>query len=156
MSSLSNIGFNNSNDLIEKLRRDRSALKKAILDQNKPILKDAVINFFTYGYHIKDWLKSEEYKDVEFYINNNLELRICADLCNGAKHKILTSRREINNPINSVNYSEITADSTVYTADSTLKIDSVTYNIQLESGKSIEILHFANRVVELWEKFIAG
>lgn len=155
MSDLSNIGFANSSDLLDKLKRDRNVLKNAILKQEELILKDTVMNFFMCGYHIKDWLRNEGHAGVEEYINNNLELRICADLCNGAKHKILNNPRESGDPINSVNQSEITSDSTAYTADSTLKIDSITYRIQLESGQTLEILHFADTVVELWEVFIA-
>ncbi len=115
----------------------------------------SILNLYTYGYHIKDWLKKEKYKGVEDYINNNTELKICADLCNGSKHKILTSIRSSEDPVERINPSEITVDSTAYTSDSMMKINSKTFEIELESGKKYEILFFANRIVELWFKFIS-
>ena len=62
------------------------------------LLNDSIINLYTYGYHIKDWLKKENYTDVENFINNNHELKVCADLCNGSKHKILMSIRSNKDP----------------------------------------------------------
>ena len=75
-------------------------------------------------------------------------------MCNGIKHKILHSIRSKEDPVKKVNPSEITADSTAYTADSMMEVNSKTYEIQLESGKKYEILFFANRIVELWFELI--
>jgi hypothetical protein len=150
----SNIGLKNSLDVYKKLERDRDTLKKALIQQEQNSLNDSVINLYTYGYHIKDWLKKEKYIGVEEFINNNPELRVCADLCNGSKHKILTSIRSNEDPVQSLNTSEITVDSTAYTADSNIPINSQTFDIKLESGKKYEIMYFANKIVELWYEFI--
>lgn len=155
MIDLVNIGFNSSADILDKMKRDRATMMEAILSQEEMKIKDSIMNFYSCGYQIKDWLKAEGLLGVENYINENLELRICADLCNGAKHKILTgTRRESGDPFSAVVPAEITWDSTAYTIDSSLGINSTTYKIELESGDGFEILHFANRVVELWENFI--
>ncbi|WP_053976565.1 hypothetical protein [Mangrovimonas xylaniphaga] len=153
MSNFIGIGLGNSNDVFDKLKRDQNAIEIAINNQEK--VEDTIINFFTYGYHIKDWLKKEGYEGVEEYINNNFELRICADLCNGAKHKILSKPpREKKDQVDSVNQSEITWDSAVYSFDSSLNFNSKTYSIELESGRKVEILYFAKTVVMLWDEFI--
>lgn len=150
----SNIGLKNSLDVYKKLERDRENLKEALIQQKQNLLYDYIINLYTYGYHIKDWLKKEDYIGVEEFINNNPELRVCADLCNGSKHKILTSIRSSEDPVQSVDASTITSDSVAYTADSTVPVNSQTFNIRLESGKNYEIMYFANKIVELWNKFI--
>ncbi|MDY8137574.1 hypothetical protein [Aquimarina sp. 2201CG5-10] len=151
MSGLFNIGFDSSIELLGKIKRDRETLKNAIILQEQPLLKDSVMNFVLNSYSIKDWLKREGYSEVENYINDNIELRICADLCNGAKHKVLTSRRQDDDHIKTVEPSGIRASSMAYTAGSPVRVNSLTYEIQLESGRTFEILHFANRVIELWE-----
>ncbi len=151
----SKIGFKNSLDVYKKLERDREYLKKALIQQEENLLNDSVINLYTYGYHIKDWLKEEGYNNVEEFINNNPELKVCADLCNGSKHKILTSIRSNQDPIQSINISKITADNTAYTADSIMPINSKTFYIELESGKKYEIMYFTNRIIELWLEFIS-
>jgi hypothetical protein len=148
------IGFNNSQDVLKKIKRDRDILKKVLIIQKESKLNDSIINLCTSGYQIKDWLKEEFYIGVEEYININTELKVCADLCNGAKHKILRSFRSKEDPIKDIYSSEITIDNTSYTGDSMMKIDSDTFYIELESGKKYEILFFANRIVELWTKFI--
>ena len=94
----SNIGLKNSFDVYKKLERDRNTLRKALVQQEGNLLNDSIINLYTYGYHIKDWLKKENYTDVENFINNNPELKVCADLCNGSKHKILMSIRSNKDP----------------------------------------------------------
>ncbi|WP_053990665.1 hypothetical protein [Mangrovimonas sp. TPBH4] len=155
MGNFTGIGLSNSNDVFNKLKRDQNVLELAINNQKEVELEDAIINFFTYGYHIKDWLRKEGCGGVEEYINNNFELRICADLCNGAKHKVLSKPpRERNDEVDSINQSEITWDSTVYSFDSSLNYNSKTYSIELESGRKVEILHFAKTVVRLWGEFI--
>ena len=42
-------------------------------------------------HHLKDWIKNDSAaasvaNNVENYINNNPDLSLCADICNGVKH----------------------------------------------------------------------
>ena len=152
--NFSKIGFNNSQDVLKKIKRDRDILKKALIKQQNSELNDSIMNLYTSGYQIKDWLKVEGYDGVEEYINFNIELKVCADLCNGAKHKILRTFRSKEDPVKNIYSSEITIDNSSYTSDSMMRIDSDTFYIELESSKKYEILYFANRIVELWTKFI--
>lgn len=56
--------------------------------------RDALFHFFQDAYHLKDWLINDEIavskRDVERAVSASKELSICADLCNGTKHRALT------------------------------------------------------------------
>ena len=61
---------------------------------------DDVLAFFLNCYHLKDWIKQDDTiekpsinEEVETFINDNECLRICADICNSAKHLKLNKRR---------------------------------------------------------------
>jgi len=147
-------GFTDSVNLIEKLERDIAMLNNAIVNQDSTKINDAFINFYILAYHIKDWLKDEGFSSVEDYINVNLELSICADLCNITKHRKLNKPSRSNDPLYHIYKDGIRADSTAYTWDSTVPLNATTYYIGLSSGKSFEILFFVKRVLELWKSFI--
>lgn len=63
------------------------------------VARDALFHFFQDAYHLKDWLVNDETvalprRDVESAITElSRELAICADLCNGTKHRILRRTR---------------------------------------------------------------
>jgi hypothetical protein len=151
-----NYGFGNSKKLLEKVKRDQSSLYNSIITQDPDSISDAVFNFAVTGYHIKDWLRNEGVSGVEAYINTKPMLRLCADLCNGSKHKLLNSPRETNDPVMSINNSELTCDMTTITCDATIPINGHTVRMALTSGKEIEILDFANQVVDNWESFFSA
>jgi hypothetical protein len=150
-----NYGLGNSKKLLEKVKRDQNALYEAIISQDPDSISDAVFNFAVTGYHIKDWLRNEGIVGVEQYINSKPMIRLCADLCNGSKHKLLSSRRETNDPVMSINNSELTIDMTTITCDATIPINGHTVRMALTSGKEIEILDFSNQVVDSWESFFS-
>jgi hypothetical protein len=52
--NFSKIGFNNSQDVLKKIKRDRDILKKALIKQQKSELNDSIMNLYTSGYQIKD------------------------------------------------------------------------------------------------------
>lgn len=154
MKDISISGFNNSSEVLNKMHRDFDILNNAIVTQDSTEINDAFINFYTYAYHIKDWLKKEGYKSVENYININLELSVCADLCNRTKHKGLDKTPRLNDPLYEIYKSDIRCDSTAYTWDSTVPINANTYYIKLKSGKEFEILQFVKRTFSLWKSYI--
>src|SRR5262245_44176756 len=57
---------------------------------------DDIYAFFQNCYHLKDWIKNDKTApqakkdDVEDHINAHPCLRLCADICNGLKHLVLT------------------------------------------------------------------
>jgi len=62
-----------------------------IHDKPSDFYQDEVYAFFMNCYHLKDWIKNDPAAasvadKVEDYINNNLELSLCADIYNGLKH----------------------------------------------------------------------
>jgi len=133
MKDISISGFDNSSQIIDKLIRDFNILNNAIINQESTEINDAFVNFYTYAYHIKDWLKKEGYNSVEGYINEHLEL---------------------NDSLYEIYKSGIRCDSTAYAADSTVPINATTYYIKLKSGKEFEILYFVKKILELWKSYI--
>jgi len=62
---------------------------------------DDVYSFFVHCYHVRDWLIRlglAPADAVDRYVNDNLELSICADLCNGMKHCRLDRKRTSSQP----------------------------------------------------------
>ncbi len=154
-SSDVNYGFGNAAGLLEKVKRDRASLQRAINTQDQILISDSIFNFAITGYSIKDWLKEDGVSGVEKHVNSEPMLRLCADLCNGSKHKLLTGRREKDDPVQSILNSGMTFDMTTISWDSSAFWNGgYTVRIELDSGKRVEILDFANQVVDSWTSFI--
>jgi hypothetical protein len=154
MKNISISGFKSSIDVLDKLKRDHDILYQAITVQNSNEINDAFINFYTYAYHIKDWLKLEGFSSVEKYINENIELSVCADLCNLTKHKELNNGPRLKDPLYEIYKSGIRSSTSAYKASSAVPINATTYNIKLTSGKEFEILHLAQSIIALWKTYI--
>lgn len=90
---------------MEQIERTRRYLKRIrdiyegvpYIAETRECYTDDVISFFIHCHHIADWVMklegfSIQKKDVEQFIDVHPELRICADLCNGAKHCRLTKK----------------------------------------------------------------
>jgi hypothetical protein len=65
--------------------------------------RDALFHFFQDGYHLKDWLINDERVDVvpsevERAVSASERLSMCADLCNGTKHRALTRTARTGDP----------------------------------------------------------
>ncbi len=53
---------------------------------------DDIMSFFIHAFHLKDWILNEHEdlkKEIYSFINDNIEIQFCRDLCNGWKHKLL-------------------------------------------------------------------
>lgn len=64
-------------------------------DHSRPDYEDDVFSFFMHCYHVRDWIVrlnrvGVTARDVDQFIDSKPCLRICTDLCNGAKHCRLT------------------------------------------------------------------
>jgi hypothetical protein len=69
-----------------------------IHDRSSDFYQDEAYAFFITCFHLKDWLKNDPSStpvatDVEQFVANSPNLRLCADLCNGSKHLVLTAPR---------------------------------------------------------------
>lgn len=61
--------------------------------------RDALFHFFQDAYHLKDWLKNDPLvtvagAEIERAVSEAPNLSMCADLCNGTKHRTLRSSRQ--------------------------------------------------------------
>jgi hypothetical protein len=127
---------------------------------NQPSLyrDDLVINFFQHCYHLKDWIKNDPncatWSDVEKFINQNDDLKICADICNETKHLKLTKPRSAENPSLDVNDSIVKLVVKDGGNVSTSIDISVKYNVSIDSGDK-DAFELAERCVLAWKSFIS-
>ena len=151
---------------VEQLERTKRYLKK-IFDLNagiphtqaSPNYDDDVHAFFQNCYHLKDWIKNDPYcskwSDVEKFINTNTDLQICADLCNGLKHLILTKPpRSTENPQFSGKHYSLKIGESLGGGASEMGI-AISYEIATASG-NINAFDLGTRCVSAWEIFIAN
>jgi len=124
-------------------------------DQSSDHYSDDVYAFFQNCYHLKDWIKNDAacsaWSDVENYINSNPDLRICADLCNGQKHLVLTRPRSPENPsFAGENITLKIADG--FGVKESIDI-SMKFKIATTSG-DMDAFQLAERCVAAWEQYI--
>ena len=140
---------------LEQLERTRRALSRLrevyrgrIHDNTSEQYRDDVLCFFQNCYHLKDWLKwdpSGLFKaGVEQYVNQNRELQLCADLCNGSKHLVLTTPRSSEHPRLGGQSAEI---------DVGAQEIRIRFAVDTDTGP-LDALDLATRCVDLWADFI--
>ncbi len=149
-------GFRNPHDLLEKAKREQSHLVRALGNQDLREIADTVFNFVITAYHVKDWLKKEgscsfTAQDVEHYVANEPCLKICRDICNGSKHRILDRGQGSN--ISKMVDLPLMVDTEAITAASSIPINAETPHIELQDGRNLEILAFVNEVIAAWNTF---
>jgi len=111
---------------------------------------DDMLAFFMNCYHLKDWIKNDIADEsfnrvVEDYINQNDCLKLCADICNGAKHLDVTRSR----------FGEGTAIRTEVHLDESQDNPPVIrkWYITSESGQVFDSFDIATQCVEKWVEF---
>lgn len=125
----------------------------AIFSIDEP--KDDCISFFMHCYHVKDWLIAihGKKKEIEEFINSNLELRICADICNGAKHYKITGE------LRSGAHREVAVDSidssTWFTGTGGLDVHKCKFSVVSAEG-SHDALQLAEKCMTLWGSYVAS
>lgn len=115
--------------------------------------QDEVYAFFLNCYHLKDWIKNDKSvgaaaAKVEEFINNNKELSVCADICNGIKHLRLTSTRSGQDP----RWGPQKFNVQLGGPETTI---SVKYSIDTSSGP-VDAFELATRCLQAWENFIGA
>lgn len=77
----------------KKLRQ----IREGIYPEHGGNIEFELFGFFEICYHLKDWVKHSpecaSFSSVEQFISQSPPLRICGDICNRLKHKILTRKR---------------------------------------------------------------
>jgi len=122
-----------------------------IHDKPSEFYGDDIYAFFMNCYHLKDWIKEDPSaasvaNKVENYINNNPELSLCADICNGLKHFHFTGYRSGENP----EFGKTKAELNFGSGPTTIALK---YEIKTKSG-SIDAFDLATKCIKAWEVFI--
>lgn len=119
---------------------------------------DDVYAFFLNCYHLKDWIKNDPYcaawPDVEAFINANQDLQVCADLCNGLKHLVLTRPRSAGSP-------QFAGEKISLNISDGLGVQAsvsiaISYEIATTNRDTLDAFSLASSCVSAWEQFIAA
>lgn len=117
--------------------------------------EDDVISFFINCYHLLDWLiinnpSGYTKEDLNDFLNSHLELKICADLCNGKKHCQLNRTRSGEQPsMNGKNWMILT-----YKEELKKPITFINKYVILHQGKEYDALELAEKCMSLWRNKI--
>ena len=122
-------------------------------DRDSEHYLDDVYGFFMNCYHLKDWLINDSAfpanrDEVEGFINSNVELQLCADICNAHKHLHLDRPRSTENPKMGPKKFFVGLGSGVTEIRATYLIDTA-------SGPR-DAYDLAQKSLELWRTFIRG
>ncbi len=80
---------------LRRLERKYHALiqkRGAIEDTNIDEIRDLLLSFFQDCWHLKDWLTNStriDQKKLYSFLSNSIEMNMCREICNTAKHLIL-------------------------------------------------------------------
>jgi len=113
------------------------------IDEQHDVLYACFQNIF----HLKDWLENNaniDKKIINKFINNNLEMRLCRDICNGTKHFELTMA-SVDNDFTITR--EFDPFHKVFNSDK-YKV------IILAGGHKYELKELAWNCIQLWDSFI--
>jgi len=122
-----------------------------IHDKPSEFYEDEIYAFFMNCYHFKDWIKKDPAtasvaNQVENYINNNTELSLCADICNGLKHFHFDGDRNGESP----EFGKTKAKLDIGSGPTTI---AVKYEIKTKSG-TIDAFDLATKCIKTWDIFI--
>lgn len=113
---------------------------------------DDVESYFIHCHHILDWAEwlntvGVSRADLQTYVNANPELRICADLCTGAKHCNVTNLRTQHRP------RILSIRRTTQPASDGEMVTTMRFNI-FADGQTIDALELAEACMDLWDEFV--
>lgn len=123
---------------------------------DRDVYEDDLVSFFMHCYHIRDWIVrlnrvGVKAKDVDDFINANLCLRLCADLCNGSKHcKLDRAARSGSQPHIS---GKVYEASSWLTGSGGGEVLRAKYSIVTSIG-IVDALQLAEECMECWRKFL--
>lgn len=118
--------------------------------------EDDLLSFFMHCYHIRDWIIRLNKigvtgKEVDAFINSNVCLQICADLCNGTKHcQLDRAPRSGSQPHFAGKSYEA---STWLTGSGGGEVLKAKYTIMTSSG-FVDALKLAEECMECWRRFV--
>ncbi|MDV7213566.1 hypothetical protein [Azotobacter beijerinckii] len=82
--------------LLNKVRREHSALVEALNEGNLEIAMDAVFNFSVSAYHIIDWVNKyrPDLKEKTSSLRRRPSMKLVRDICNASKHVELDENKD--------------------------------------------------------------
>jgi len=110
---------------------------------------DIVYACFQNIFYMKDWLHHSakiSKKELDIFVNNNLELQICRDICNGTKHFNL-------------DHASVDDDFTIireYHPFHKVFEQDKYHLIILAGGHKFELKQLARQCINLWDGFLRG
>jgi len=151
--------MSSSNDYMEQFERVkrwyerfRGISQGRLHDRPSDYYQDEVYAFFLNCYHLKDWIKNDESvgaaakMEVESFIDQNEELKLCADICNAIKHLRLTTTRSDQDP----RFGRRLFHVGLGGPETTVSVD---YTIDTSSGP-VDAFELATKCLQAWENFI--
>jgi len=120
-------------------------------DRPSDFYQDEVYAFFMNCYHLKDWIKNDPTRPslaakVESFITASRDMSMCADICNGNKHLVLSRPRYHE----SLQFGKRHFEVGVGTQPTTI---AVKYTIETASG-ALDAYELATRCLSAWEDFL--
>ena len=123
-------------------------------DDARLYYRDDVETFFVHCHHILDWAEhlnraGVTRDDLQTYVNAHEELRICADLCTGAKHCRVRNLRTSRQPhVSSIRR-------TAYPLEDGQMVTAMDFGITA-NGQLVDALELAEACMDLWDEFTAN
>ena len=116
---------------------------------------DDVFSFFLHCYHIKDWIAELNKlgitkKDIDRFIKQHEELKICGDLCNGTKHCQLSKDK----PSWTGEQPHIISESFHSSGNNDILFKTKCKFQVLSMGKLYDALELAEKCMSLWDKYV--
>jgi len=120
--------------------------------------EDDLVSFFIHCHHIRDWVlhlypEKVASRTLDIFIDSHTDLRVCADMCNGVKHCVLTRAPRSGSQPN-VATKAYTA-STWFTGSGGGEVLQARYTIATSAGPR-DALELAEDCMKLWLSFISA
>jgi len=96
-------GWREQYDRMKRSHAHFAAIAGGKVPAGSDTARDALFHFFQDAYHLKDWLRNDPSVTIagaviERAVTVSPNLSVCADLCNGTKHRTLTTPRHKGGP----------------------------------------------------------
>lgn len=133
-------------DRFEKISDDRKH------DMTSFDYQDDMMSFFINCYHLKDWIKNDLKSGingavVEEFVEKSDNLKICGDLCNGAKHLLIKNPKIDKDTIVSKRHFSLTLGGG--------PLINVRYEISV-GEKTYDAFNLAKECLKEWEQFLCN
>ncbi len=145
--------FSSPLDLLNKVEKDKTNLKNALLQWDKIGIQESLFNFSVGSYHLVDWVKTY-YPNLEskvyYLLNNDKYIGACRDLCNASKHVVLDVTKGGYSKYPPV-VSDVDQSPTYSLAN--ISLPSYRLKIQFNDGDRIAAEEVIQKAFDAWKKF---